>query len=103
MRDMEWHAVGPTSDVTEAAVTLRTFGRRSVLLVRIQGEIRAFDGMCPHAGGPLARGDVIGTVLTCPLHGWRFDLGNAGRETHGFADLRSLPTRIDGDRLFVQL
>jgi UDP-MurNAc hydroxylase len=30
---------------------------------------------CPHLGGDLARfGDVDGGILTCTLHGWRFDL-----------------------------
>ena len=37
------------------------------------GAIHAIDGTCPHAGGSLAEGAVSGNVVTCPLHGWRFD------------------------------
>ena len=37
------------------------------------GAVHAIDGICPHAGGSLAEGAVSGNVVTCPLHGWRFD------------------------------
>ena len=37
------------------------------------GGVHAIDGTCPHAGGSLAEGTVSGNVVTCPLHGWRFD------------------------------
>ncbi len=53
---------------------------RDVLLVRRQDGIRAFDGLCTHAGGRLADGqvqpcdrDLAGSV-TCPLHGSVFSL-----------------------------
>ncbi|HEX4069847.1 MAG TPA: Rieske 2Fe-2S domain-containing protein, partial [Planctomycetaceae bacterium] len=32
------------------------------------------DGICPHQGGPLADGLVEGTTVTCPWHGWQFDI-----------------------------
>ena len=36
--------------------------------------ISAIDGICPHQGGPLADGIVEGTTVTCPWHGWQFDI-----------------------------
>ena len=27
-----------------------------------------------HRGGPLSDGTVAGTVVTCPWHGWQFDV-----------------------------
>jgi nitrite reductase/ring-hydroxylating ferredoxin subunit len=33
-----------------------------------------FEGICPHQGGPLAEGLVEGTMVTCPWHGWQFDI-----------------------------
>ena len=38
------------------------------------GVIAAIDGVCPHQGGPLAEGRLDGTTVTCPWHGWRFDV-----------------------------
>ncbi|MEQ1505076.1 MAG: Rieske 2Fe-2S domain-containing protein, partial [Myxococcota bacterium] len=28
----------------------------------------------PHAGGPLGEGQLDGCTLTCPWHGWSYDL-----------------------------
>jgi nitrite reductase/ring-hydroxylating ferredoxin subunit len=48
---------------------------RKVLLHRAGGgEVQALDDVCSHAGGLLSRGEVAGCVVTCPLHGSRFDL-----------------------------
>jgi nitrite reductase/ring-hydroxylating ferredoxin subunit len=42
-------------------------------LFRVEGEIVALDGICPHAGGPLAKGAINNGIITCPWHGWQFD------------------------------
>ena len=47
---------------------------RQILLLRVAGEIHAFDNACPHEGNPLVDGDVLGDQLECAYHGWRFDL-----------------------------
>ena len=47
---------------------------RVYALYNIDGTISAIDGICPHQGGPLAEGEVSGGVVTCPWHGWQFDV-----------------------------
>lgn len=47
---------------------------RIFALFNISGNYYAIDGICPHQGGPLAEGEVSGTVVTCPWHGWQFDV-----------------------------
>jgi nitrite reductase/ring-hydroxylating ferredoxin subunit len=55
---------------------------RKVLLHRAGGELYALDDVCSHAGALLSRGQVDGCVVTCPLHGSRFDLRD-GRIVRG--------------------
>ena len=43
-------------------------------LFNVNGEILAIDAICPHQGGPLVDGSLEGTMVTCPWHGWQFDL-----------------------------
>jgi nitrite reductase (NADH) small subunit len=43
-------------------------------LFNVNGEILAIDAICPHQGGPLVDGALEGTMLTCPWHGWQFDV-----------------------------
>jgi nitrite reductase/ring-hydroxylating ferredoxin subunit len=47
---------------------------RVYALFNIDGMISAIDGICPHQGGPLADGELCGTTVTCPWHGWQFDV-----------------------------
>jgi nitrite reductase/ring-hydroxylating ferredoxin subunit len=39
------------------------------------------DNACPHAGGNLSAGDVVGGVVSCPWHQWTFEL-DTGVCTH---------------------
>ena len=50
-------------------------GDREIVVLRVGGELHAFDNACPHEGNPLFDGEVLGDVLECAYHGWRFDLG----------------------------
>lgn len=45
-----------------------------VALFNVDGKIFAIENECPHMGGPLGEGDVEGCIVTCPWHGWQFDL-----------------------------
>ncbi len=47
---------------------------QDVALFRRGDEILALGNECPHQGGSLCDGWVDGDIVTCPLHGWEFDL-----------------------------
>jgi toluene monooxygenase system ferredoxin subunit len=47
-------------------------GKRLVLL-NVDGEIRAFEDRCPHLSSRLSEGDIGGRTLTCTAHLWEFD------------------------------
>ena len=45
-----------------------------VALFRSGDEVVAIGNECAHKGGNLCDGRVEGDIVTCPLHGWEFDL-----------------------------
>ncbi|MEQ1566021.1 MAG: Rieske 2Fe-2S domain-containing protein [Myxococcota bacterium] len=47
---------------------------RTLAVARVGSEVFAVHGTCPHAGGPLGDGQLDGCTLTCPWHGWSYDL-----------------------------
>ena len=47
---------------------------KQVAVFNIDGKFHAIDNVCRHRMGPLAEGDVEGTVVTCPWHGWTYDV-----------------------------
>jgi nitrite reductase (NADH) small subunit len=49
---------------------------RVVAVFRNGTELHALDGMCAHQGGPIAQGRLDGKCITCPWHGWQYDIAN---------------------------
>jgi nitrite reductase/ring-hydroxylating ferredoxin subunit len=45
-----------------------------VLVVNLDGVPYAIDDTCNHAGDSLARGELSGCNISCPAHGYIFDL-----------------------------
>lgn len=50
------------------------FGGRSVVVTRVDDEWLAFSATCPHMLGPLSDQPVEDGCVTCPWHGYRFDV-----------------------------
>jgi nitrite reductase/ring-hydroxylating ferredoxin subunit len=49
-------------------------GDAEVLLVKVDGQLRAYEGICPHQSFSLVEGELAGRVLTCQAHEWQFDV-----------------------------
>lgn len=47
---------------------------REIALFNVDGNIYALDNACPHMGGPLGEGELENGCVTCPWHGWQFDV-----------------------------
>ena len=45
-----------------------------VLVVNLDGVPYAIDDTCNHAGDSLARGELSGCTISCPAHGYIFDV-----------------------------
>ena len=65
-----WINVGSQSKFSEGLHVV-TVGKRRVVVARLQGELFAFDSLCPHAQGPMECAEIEGLVISCPLHAWR--------------------------------
>ena len=47
---------------------------RAVALFNVDGTFYAIDGTCLHRGGPVGEGDLEDEIVTCPWHGWQYDV-----------------------------
>ena len=63
-----------TEDVTPGMAAEVIAEGRVFAVYNIDGVFHVLDGICPHAGGPLGKGTLHGCVVTCPWHGWQFDV-----------------------------
>jgi len=47
---------------------------KHIAIFNVDGNICAIADTCPHAGGSLGMGKLSGTIVTCPVHGMKFDV-----------------------------
>jgi nitrite reductase/ring-hydroxylating ferredoxin subunit len=57
-------------------ITAVTVAGVPLILTRVDGRIHAVSAHCPHAAGDLRRGHLRRGQLSCPEHGFRFDVGS---------------------------
>jgi nitrite reductase (NADH) small subunit len=80
-----------------------TAGGRVIALFKTAEGIRAIDGICAHAGGPIGKGTLNGTVVTCPWHGWQYDVETGTHCLTPQICQQSFAVEVEGDDVFVQL
>jgi NAD(P)H-dependent nitrite reductase small subunit len=96
-----WVPAGQLADLPAIGGRRVIAGTQDIALFSVEGEVLAVDNRCPHKGGSLSEGVVLGGVVTCPLHHWRFDLRSGGCPDRPRVVVRTYPVRVEGDRIFV--
>ncbi len=74
---------------------------RIYALFNVGGTIHAIDGVCPHQGGPLADGVLEGTCVSCPWHGWQFDVVTGKTPLGPKIKQAVYEVKIEGQDVFV--
>jgi nitrite reductase/ring-hydroxylating ferredoxin subunit len=74
---------------------------RIYAIFNVAGTISAIDGICPHQGGPLAEGPVEGTLVTCPWHGWQFDVCSGTMPSGSRIKQAVYEVKLDGSDVLV--
>lgn len=92
------HRLGPVDDIPVGEGRAYAVGDLQIAVFRLRtGALRATQAVCPHAGGPLADGQLDDSVVLCPLHAAAFEL-ETGHARSGFPSLRLYPVRVvDGN------
>lgn len=74
---------------------------RVYALFNVAGTISALDGICPHQGGPLADGPLDGCLVTCPWHGWQFDVRTGQTTLNGRLKQPVFEVKVEGRDVLV--
>lgn len=72
-------------------------GRQRVAIFRTRGgKIFAVANECPHRGGPLADGMLVGDQVVCPMHAFRYDSKTGGCDQNGTCAVQTFDVEIVG-------
>jgi nitrite reductase (NADH) small subunit len=75
----------------------------TIAVANVGGQFHAISNTCLHRGGPLGQGSLQGNVVTCPWHGWSFDVTSgrvSGSQTAGVA---CYPVELRGGDVYVDV
>jgi nitrite reductase/ring-hydroxylating ferredoxin subunit len=92
------------AEVVPGQPTLVVLGGIRVVLVRVGEQVYALGETCAHQGGPLSEGHLSGSRLSCPWHGWMYDVstGICALPARG-RPVPSYPVRVEADDVWVAL
>jgi nitrite reductase (NADH) small subunit len=89
------HRLGPIDQIPVGEG--RAFGVEGVQIAVFRlrsGAVHAVSAVCPHRGGPIADGQIDGSIVLCPLHMNAFEL-STGCSTTGQEPLASWRVELD--------
>jgi len=98
-----WIRVAELADIPPGGAVERTVEDRVVALYNVEGTIFALDGVCPHQGGPLGKGCLTGTIVTCPWHGWQFDVRTGQHQLSAAIRQPCYAARVEQGAVWIDL
>ena len=99
----EWVDALEAADLPDGQAVEVVVDGTVVAVARVGEDYFAVDGICAHQGGPLGKGALCDRTLTCPWHGWQYDLPTGRQKLSETIRQRVYATRIVGDTIQILL
>ena len=96
-----WHALMPVNDISEE-VSKNTCDGRELILFRKGDNVTVYDSRCPHQATVIPVTSGMPSILTCPKHGWKFDVTTGACVEKGDRPLRQFDTKIEDGVLLAR-
>jgi nitrite reductase (NADH) small subunit len=94
----------PLSDIPVGQGRSFRVGDKLIAVFRARtGRVFAVDGVCPHKGGPLADGMLLGEQVVCPLHLFRFRADDGGCDQAHVCPVGVYPVEVVDDVVHLSL
>jgi 3-phenylpropionate/trans-cinnamate dioxygenase ferredoxin component len=95
--------VASLSELQDGSIRTLELDGKKLAVARIGGAFHVIENTCCHRGGPLGEGTLADNIVTCPWHGWRFDVATGACLNNPAAKIARFETKVENDQLFVKL
>ena len=99
----EFVRVAAIADVSAGAWYCGGGERNDAGLFNVEGTIHAINNTCCHRDGPLGEGELEGNIVTCPWHGWRYNVTTGACMNNPSAKVEAYQVKIEGSDVKVLL
>jgi nitrite reductase/ring-hydroxylating ferredoxin subunit len=91
------------SEIPVGTIKEVNVGGIAVALANIAGTYHAINNTCLHRGGPLGEGTLEGKIVTCPWHGWQFDVTSGKSVQNPTVGVACYAAELRAGEVFVDL
>jgi nitrite reductase (NADH) small subunit len=95
--------VASRSEIPDGSAKLIEAGGRKIAIFNAGGTFYAIGAECKHRGGPLAEGELVGTTVTCPWHGWEYDITTGASLDDPNVSVGCFPVKLEGENVLVEV
>jgi nitrite reductase (NADH) small subunit len=90
-----------TAEVPPGTIRELQIDGKTVALANVEGKFYAIENTCLHRGGPLGQGVLQGKTLTCPWHGWAYDVTSGKTVMNPAVGVSCYKVEVRGEDIFV--
>jgi nitrite reductase/ring-hydroxylating ferredoxin subunit/Fe-S cluster biogenesis protein NfuA len=102
IKETYWVKVANVQHIPETGVLAVKVADKSLILHRQDDNIICYLNGCTHLGYPLDAGKVENAILTCPAHGFQYNLETGECLTVPDVSLQQYQVKVKGDNVFVK-
>jgi nitrite reductase (NADH) small subunit len=92
-----------SSEIPAGTIRHVDVGVVPLAIANVGGQYYAISNTCLHRGGPLGDGPLEGKIVTCPWHGWQYDVTTGKVMQSPTVGVKSYPVEVRGAEVFVDL
>ncbi len=74
----------------------------TMAVANVDGKFYAINNTCLHRGGPLGQGELEGNVVTCPWHGWQYDVTTGKVTMNPAVGVQAYAVEVRGEDIFIE-
>ncbi len=93
--------VASISDLGPGSCMKVELGGKGVALFNVAGTVYALDNTCLHRGGPLGEGLLEDEVVTCPWHGWQYNVKTGENVANPSLRVAQYAVQVEGNDIKV--
>ena len=103
MAALDFQTVARADDIPPGTLVAVQVDEHEIAIANVGGEFFATQGHCLHLKGPLGHGRLEGTVLSCPWHGWQYDVQTGKNEFDHAIQLQTFEVRVEDGEVKVAI
>lgn len=94
--------VAEPNEIVDGGSKIMHVKGKNIALFRVKDQYFAISNNCLHRGGPLGEGEVRNYEVTCPWHGWKYNLLDGSFSLIPTLRVTTFPVKVVPEGIFIE-